>query len=124
MRVDVDPVLQSARTLATMNDPNVHSCGSVPPHGAGELAHPEPGFYVVGAKSHGQAPTFLLATGYEQVRSVVAELAGDRAAAEDVQLILPETGVCSLDRPPAVVDPVAALPELVMIPDAPASCCH
>ena len=101
LRVDVDPVLQSARTLAPMIDPNVHSCGSVPPHGAAELAHPEPGFYIVGAKSYGRAPTFLLATGYEQVRSVVAELAGDRAAADAVQLILPETGVCSLDRTPA-----------------------
>jgi cation diffusion facilitator CzcD-associated flavoprotein CzcO len=98
LRVDVDPVLQSARTLAPMIDPNVHSCGSVPPHGAAELAHPEPGFYIVGAKSYGRAPTFLLATGYEQVRSVVAELAGDRDAAADVQLILPKTGVCSLDR--------------------------
>src|SRR4051794_18108840 len=34
LRVDVDPVLQSARSLAPMIDPNVHSCGSVPPHGA------------------------------------------------------------------------------------------
>ncbi len=83
LRVDVDPVLQSARRLAPMIDPNVHSCGSVPPHGAAELAHPEPGFYIVGAKSYGRAPTFLLATGYEQVRSVVAELAGAHAAADD-----------------------------------------
>jgi len=30
------------------------------------------------------------------VRSVVAYLAGDQAAAEDVRLVLPETGVCSL----------------------------
>src|SRR4029078_9240724 len=52
LRVDVDPVLQSARTLAPMIDPNVHSCGSVPPHGAAELAHPEPGFYIVGSKSY------------------------------------------------------------------------
>ncbi len=65
------------------------------PHGAAELAHPEPGFYIVGAKSYGRAPTFLMATGYEQVRSVVAEIAGDHAAARDVRLILPETGVCS-----------------------------
>ena len=121
LRVDVDPVLQSARTLAPMIDPNVHSCGSVPPHGAAELAHPEPGFYIVGAKSYGRAPTFLLATGYEQVRSVVAELAGDRAAAADVQLILPETGVCSLDRSP---DSSAAVSELVTVPDAAAACCN
>jgi hypothetical protein len=67
----------------------------VPPHGARELAHPEPGFYIVGSKSYGRAPTFLMATGYEQVRSVVAEIAGDHAAARDVRLVLPETGVCS-----------------------------
>ncbi|WP_435868942.1 hypothetical protein [Actinomadura coerulea] len=34
-------------------------------------------------------------TGYEQVRSIVAALAGDREAADAVQLDLPETGVCS-----------------------------
>ena len=121
LRVDVDPVLQSARMLAPMIDPNVHSCGSVPPHGAAELAHPEPGFYIVGAKSYGRAPTFLLATGYEQVRSVVAELAGDHQAATDVQLILPETGVCSLDRAPASA---VAIPQLVTVPDAAAVCCN
>ena len=44
-------------------------------------AHPEPGFYVVGMKSYGRAPTFLMLTGYEQVRSVVAALAGDLEAA-------------------------------------------
>jgi hypothetical protein len=36
-----------------------------------------------------------MATGYEQVRSVVAAIAGDWTAARDVQLDLPETGVCS-----------------------------
>ncbi len=123
LRVDVDPVLQSARMLAPMIDPNVHSCGSVPPHGAAELAHPETGFYIVGAKSYGRAPTFLLRTGYEQVRSVVAELAGDRDAAADVQLILPETGVCSLDRSPSR-STALVLDELVTIPDAAAACCN
>ena len=67
----------------------------MPPHGANELAHPGPGFFIVGAKSYGRAPTFLMATGYEQVRSVVAEIAGDHAAAREVRLVLPETGVCS-----------------------------
>src|SRR5678816_4590517 len=76
-------------------DPNVHSCGTVRPHGHRELEHPEKRFYAVGAKSYGRAPNFLLATGHEQVRSVVAALAGDFAAADDVQLVLPETGVCS-----------------------------
>ena len=95
LRLDLDPILGSTRALAPLIDPNVHSCGTVPPHGVDELAHPEPGFYVVGAKSYGRAPTFLLATGYEQVRSVVAALAGDWDAARDVRLELPETGVCS-----------------------------
>jgi hypothetical protein len=47
-------------------------------------------------KSYGRAPTFLLATGYEQVRSVVAYLTGDLEGAKEVQLELPETGVCSV----------------------------
>ena len=55
----------------------------------------EPGFYTVGGKSYGRAPTFLMATGYEQVRSVAAAMSGDMAAADDVRLVLPETGVCS-----------------------------
>ena len=94
LRLDVDPMLESARALAPLIDPNVHSCGSVPSHGAAELTHPEPGLYVVGVKSYGRAPTFLLATGYEQVRSVAAAIAGDRAAAERVEVTLPDTGVC------------------------------
>jgi thioredoxin reductase len=95
LRLDLDPILGSTRALAPLIDPNQHSCGTVPPHGVDELAHPEPGYYAVGAKSYGRAPTFLLATGYEQARSVVAALAGDWDAARDVQLNLPETGVCS-----------------------------
>jgi SAM-dependent methyltransferase/thioredoxin reductase len=95
LRLDVDPAVESPRALAPLIDPNVHSCGTVPPHGAGELRHPEPGFYVVGMKSYGRAPTFLMLTGYEQVRSVVAELTGDLEAAQRVELTLPATGVCS-----------------------------
>ena len=94
VRLDLDPVLQAPRALAPLIDPNVHSCGSVPPHGAAELATPEPGLYVVGMKSYGRAPTFLALTGYEQVRSVAAALAGDHEAAARVELQLPETGVC------------------------------
>ncbi len=95
LRLDLDPILGSTRALAPLIDPNQHSCGTVPPHGADELTHPETGFFVVGAKSYGRAPTFLLATGYEQTRSVVAALDGDWEAARNVQLELPETGVCS-----------------------------
>ncbi|MEV4825045.1 FAD-dependent oxidoreductase [Micromonospora sp. NPDC049274] len=95
LRLDLDPVLGATRALAPLIDPNEHSCGTVPPHGVDELGHPEAGYYAVGMKSYGRAPTFLMATGYEQVRSVVAALAGDWAGARDVQLDLPETGVCS-----------------------------
>ncbi|MFC9975670.1 FAD-dependent oxidoreductase [Spirillospora sp. NPDC127200] len=95
VRVDLDPATEAPVKLAPMIDPDFHSCGTVPPHGERDLAHPEPGLYLVGMKSYGRAPTFLMATGYEQVRSVVAALAGDREAADTVQLDLPETGVCS-----------------------------
>lgn len=95
LRLDLDPILGSTRALAPLIDPNKHSCGTVPPHGVEELTHPETGYYAIGAKSYGRAPTFLLATGYEQARSVVAAVAGDWEAARDVQLDLPETGVCS-----------------------------
>jgi len=95
LRVRHDPWLESTDALAPLIDPNEHSCGTVRPHGHRELAHPEPGYYAVGAKSYGRAPNFLMATGYEQVRSVVAALAGDLTAADDVQLDLPETGVCN-----------------------------
>ncbi|MBV9324148.1 MAG: hypothetical protein JO352_10215 [Chloroflexi bacterium] len=46
-------------------------------------------------KSYGRAPTFLLLIGYEQVRSVAAAIAGDWDTARNIELILPETGVCS-----------------------------
>jgi thioredoxin reductase len=95
LRLALDPAVESPAALAPLIDPNVHSCGSVPPHGAEELQHPEADLYVVGMKSYGRAPTFLMLTGYEQARSVAAALAGDWDAARDVQLVLPETGVCS-----------------------------
>ncbi|ROO87533.1 FAD dependent oxidoreductase [Actinocorallia herbida] len=95
VRVSLDPATEAPIGIAEMIDPNFHSCGTVPPHGERDLAQPEKGFYIVGMKSYGRAPTFLMATGYEQVRSVVAALAGDREAADAVHLDLPETGVCS-----------------------------
>jgi hypothetical protein len=98
LRLDLDDRVEAPRALAPLIDPNLHSCGSVPPHGVDELSHPDPGIYVVGMKSYGRAPTFLLRTGYEQVRSVVAALAGDWESARAVELALPETGVCSVNR--------------------------
>ena len=98
VRLDLDPAVESPRALAPLIDPNVHSCGTVPPHGAEELKHPESNLFAIGMKSYGRAPTFLLLTGYEQARSVVSAIAGDWEAARRVHLVLPETGVCSTDR--------------------------
>ena len=94
VRLDLDMRLQAPSRIAAEVDPNVHSCGSVRAAGAADLAQPEPGFYIVGAKSYGRAPTFLALTGFEQGRSVAAAIAGDREAAERVDLVLPDTGVC------------------------------
>ncbi|TRW45753.1 FAD-dependent oxidoreductase [Georgenia yuyongxinii] len=111
VRLDLDPGVEAPRALAPLIDPEFHSCGTVPAHGAETLAHPEPGFFIVGMKSYGRAPTFLLATGYEQVRSIAAHRAGDEQAARALELNLPETGVCSTSLPlddadgNAVVDP-------------------
>ncbi len=95
IRLELDEIVEAPKHLAPLIDPNVHSCGTVEPHGFAELQHPEPGFFLAGMKSYGRAPTFLLATGYEQVRSITAWLAGDIAAASQVELVLPATGVCS-----------------------------
>ncbi|MGW6708780.1 NAD(P)-binding domain-containing protein [Streptomyces sp. NPDC054956] len=105
LRLGLDERLQAPVELAPLIDPNQHSCGTVYPHGAGELSHPEKDLYLAGMKSYGRAPTFLAMTGYEQVRSIAAALAGDYEAAERVELTLPETGVCGgaglFDQPEA-----------------------
>jgi thioredoxin reductase len=95
LRLDLDAIVESPAALAPLIDPNLHSCGTVPPHGAEQLRQPEKDFYVVGMKSYGRAPTFLMLTGYEQVRSVVCALTGDEPGAREVRLVLPETGVCN-----------------------------
>ncbi|MFD3874600.1 NAD(P)-binding domain-containing protein [Streptomyces sp. NPDC058623] len=105
LRLGLDERLQAPVELAPLIDPNQHSCGTVYPHGVNELSHPEKDVYLVGMKSYGRAPTFLAMTGYEQVRSIAAHLAGDHEAAERVELTLPETGVCGgaglFDQPAA-----------------------
>jgi hypothetical protein len=126
MRLELDPVLQAPRKIAPVIDPNIHSCGTAAPTLARDLAHPEPGLYLVGMKSYGRAPTFLAMTGYEQVRSVAAELAGDHEAATRHELVLPDTGVCGgaglFDDPggAGAGGCCAPAPELVQIGSAPA----
>ena len=120
VRIAVDPAVEAPPALAPLIDPNLHSCGTVRPHGARELSHPEPGFYMAGMKSYGRAPTFLMLTGYEQVRSIVADIAGDKEAAGRVELVLPETGVCS---GPATGGAIAATGDFTAPGEAAAGCC-
>ncbi|MEH2513557.1 hypothetical protein V1291_004911 [Nitrobacteraceae bacterium AZCC 1564] len=101
LRLELDPATEAPPKLAPLIDPNEHSCGTVRPHGAAELMQPEPGLYFAGMKSYGRAPTFLMITGYEQVRSIAAHIAGDMEAAARVELELPETGVCTRGVGPA-----------------------
>lgn len=108
VRLDLDAGTQAPAALAPLIDPNLHSCGSVRPHGAVELQHPDANFYIVGMKSYGRAPTFLLLTGYEQVRSVAAAIAGDWEAARRVELVLPEAGVCNTQFADDEAAPAAA----------------
>lgn len=134
VRLDLDPWLESTRALGPLIDPNLHSCGTVRPHGAKELTHPETNFFVAGMKSYGRAPTFLLATGHEQVRSIAAALAGDHEAAARVELELPETGVChttpKIGKPAKDEDKAlgccgpAATKARVKAPVGSASCCN
>jgi hypothetical protein len=132
LRLALDPFLDCPAALATLIDPNEHSCGTVRPHGARELSHPEPGFYIAGMKSYGRAPTFLMLTGYEQVRSIVADIAGDKEAAERVDLVLPETGVCSRSplseagdccNAPAAASGSACCPADPVPPKSTSGCC-
>src|SRR4051812_32621177 len=122
LRIRLDPAIECPPALAFLIDPNEHSCGTVRPHGARELAPEEPGFYFAGMKSYGRAPTFLMITGYEQVRSIAAELAGDHEAADRVELVLPETGVCSRSAAPGAAeccgDPAPAQADACRVADA------
>jgi thioredoxin reductase len=119
LRLDLDPVVEAPRLLAPLIDPNLHSCGTVRPHGSAELEQPEAGFFLAGMKSYGRAPTFLMLTGYEQVRSIACHLTGDAEGARRVDLRLPETGACS--AAPAVPRPSGR--SLTVIASGLGGCC-
>ncbi|GAA1143044.1 thioredoxin reductase [Kitasatospora gansuensis] len=129
LRLGLDERLQAPVALAPLIDPNQHSCGTVYPHGVAELSHPEQGVHLVGMKSYGRAPTFLAMTGYEQVRSIAAHLAGDHEAATRVELTLPETGVCGgaglFDQPTTESSccSTPAAPQLITLNVSSGSCC-
>src|SRR6185312_11087731 len=55
IRLQLDDIVEAPVRLAPLIDPNLHSCGTVEPHGFEQLRHPESGFFLVGMKSYGRA---------------------------------------------------------------------
>jgi len=51
-------------------------CLSIPAQGPAVLRNPEPGFYILGARSYGRSSAFLLRAGFEQVRDVFTLIMG------------------------------------------------
>ena len=49
-------------------------CLAYPPPGPETLRNPEPGFFILGAKSYGRNSQFLLRTGWQQVDHVFGTL--------------------------------------------------
>jgi thioredoxin reductase len=73
LALDLAPATEGAGGVARRLA-NVTDCLSVPRLGPDDLASGEPRFHLVGAKSYGRARTFLLATGYAQIESIVEGL--------------------------------------------------
>ena len=74
LAVEVSPATEGAarlsRALASVTD-----CLSVPAVAPSDLESGEPRFHLVGAKSYGRLPTFLLRTGLQQLETVLDGLA-------------------------------------------------
>jgi len=69
-----DGPMKLAAQLA--NTPNA-DCLAQTPHGPTSLLTPEPHFYILGAKSYGRNPNFLVAIGLQQIRDLFT-IIGDR----------------------------------------------
>jgi thioredoxin reductase len=77
LALEISPVSEGAagiqRALA-----NVTDCLTTPTLGAKDLSSGEPGFHLIGVKSYGRMPTFLLQNGLAQLESAMKALrAGD-----------------------------------------------
>ena len=53
---------------------NVTDCLSVPRVNPADLESGEPGFYLIGSRAYGRAPTFLLQTGLRQLETLLDAL--------------------------------------------------
>ncbi|HXL15350.1 MAG TPA: flavoprotein, partial [Methylomirabilota bacterium] len=68
--------LAAAILAAESKDPEAaQSCLGQVPHGPETLKNPEPGFYILGAKSYGRRPMFLLTLAHRQIEDVMALIA-------------------------------------------------
>ena len=70
------PMALAAAILSSQGgDPvSAKGCLDQVSHGPESLKSPEPGFYVLGAKSYGRNPNFLLALGHQQIEDVMTLL--------------------------------------------------
>ena len=64
------PMKLAAALLSSAGD-GPPDCLTLGGFGPDTLENPEPGFFILGAKSYGKHPAFLLKTGYEQVRDAL-----------------------------------------------------
>jgi hypothetical protein len=68
------------KLAAALLGPSGRDCLTQESHGAETLVNPEPGFFILGAKSYGRNSTFLMRVGWQQVAEVFSLLGGDSPA--------------------------------------------
>lgn len=93
LQVDLCFATEGARRLVTRLLENGLAAGGAgpPPVGVHDLLHPEPGLFIVGAKSYGCLPHFLLTVGYQQIRDVFTVI-GQREDLDLYRTIKPVEG--------------------------------
>jgi hypothetical protein len=74
LALDVSPMSEGAAGLARALS-GITDCLSTPTLRPADLESGEPGFHLVGAKSYGRLPTFLLRNGFEQLETILDRLA-------------------------------------------------
>jgi len=70
-----------ALTAALASPGDAGDCLSQTAHGAETLRTPEPGYFILGAKSYGRNSNFLLSVGRTQIEEVASLLEAERAEA-------------------------------------------
>ena len=74
LNVEISPVTEGgARLFRAIS--NVTDCLAVPRVSPNDLASGEPDFWLIGSRSYGRAPTFLLQTGFQQIETILDSIA-------------------------------------------------